>query len=502
MSLILQDELIANLGGQLGVPGLTVKTTKIVFSKEELESVCGVESLKCLCAMGIICKKGNDYQFFHKSAEEYCTGCYLAMHQDELSEYLSKIHTVRDAQNLSMVLKFASAKCIKAAEKIMEKLVSIFCSDEGCQQYYNKKAKSTTSWWIGGPAPKVSVLEFSESLKVQQFIELCLECNYEASAKSLFTDILGKLFEPPASERDSVDDCQRVVLYGVTAKVAITLGYFLKNSGQNITRIDLRPSAHVTDETEDHFSIPQLGPAQSTYESTMKSLLALDTQKLEEICDKFIASHPELNRVWRRRRTEWVGPWFEETDRRKKEEFHSWHRDNLTQLVAFMACIQHAPRMPSVSDTDLSPVIESLPNISLHKLNVNGGYFASIHCEAITRLASVLARCTSLRILYADGLNHWDMRQKSVLCRAISGMINLTELILSCNEFDSDCHRHLVASLEQLSRQGKALKWLDLCRTRLPLLKSLDLYRTRLDKDVLYSVLDACKAMGSVKEVR
>ena len=184
---------------------------------------------------------------------------------------------------------------------------------------------------------KRPVLSFDESLTVQQFIELCLECNYEANAESRFTDTLGKLFEVPASEREKLRreklddprydgstyddwlgagycDGQRVMLYGVTAKTAITLGYYMKHSGSKITRLDLTPSAHVTDKTSQY----QLGPASELFDKTRKSMLReLDTPQLEDICDKFIASHPDMNEEWKRKRTKHVG----EIERAESEEW-------------------------------------------------------------------------------------------------------------------------------------------------------------------------------------
>ena len=485
--LLLQDELIARLG-QLGVSGLQTNSIKIVFTEQDIVSVCGAEGLEQACDMGIVCKKGNSYQFYHKSAQEHSASIWLALNQDILSEYLENISTVRVALSLNMVLRFTASN-IESAEKIVKKLTSIFLSDKQCQQYYNE----TGEWPFKRP-----VLSFDESLTVQQFIELCLECNYEANAESRFTDTLGKLFEVPASEREKLHarkyddvcgagycDGQRVMLYGVTAKTAITLGYYMKHSGSKITRLDLTPSVHVTDNAKSH----QLGPARELYDKTRKSMLQLDTRQLEDICDKFIASHPDMNEEWKGRRTRYVGRIERAKSEEEKEIWQGYHRRELAELAAYIACIQHAPNMPSVSETDLSPVIQSLPYIDIRELDLTKGYYGMMRGDVITRLASVLVKCASLRVLHASQLSDWDMQQRRALCQAISGMTNLTELYLSHNELDRDCQQHLVTSLEELSRQGTAS------------LKELYLHGTRLDKDMLYGVLDACNAMGSVKEV-
>ena len=494
--LLLQDELIAKLG-QLGVSGLQVNSTKIVFTEQDIVSVCGAEGLEQACNMGIVCQKGKRYQFLHKSVDEYCSGVFLAKNQVKLCEYLEKINKVRDALNLGLVLVFSSASSTEGAEIISKQLVNIFSSDEQCQKYYKEKEE-------GEPRRKRPVLSFDESLTVQQFIELCLKCNYEANAESRFTDTLGKLFEVPASEREKLRreilydditnddrygagycDGQRVMLYGVTAKTAITLGYYMKHSGSKITRLDLTPSAHVTDSAN-----PSSGPASELFEKTEKSMLQLDTRQLEDICDKFIASHPDMNEEWKGNRTWYVG-WIERAEsEEEKEILQGEHRRQLAWLAAYIACIQHAPNMPSVSETDLSPVIQSLPYIDIRGLNLTRGYYGMMRSDVITRLASVLVKCVSLRVLRANSLRHWDMQQRRALCQAISGMTNLTELDLSFNELDRDCQQHLVTSLIELSRQRTAS------------LKTLDLNMTRLDKDMLYGVLDACNAMGSVTYVR
>ena len=135
--LLLQDELIAKLG-QLGVSGLQTDSTKIVFSEQDIVSVCGAEGLEQACDMGIVCKKGNSYQFYHKSAQEHSASIWLALNQDILSrKYLENISTVRDALSLNMVLRFTASN-IESAEKIVKKLTSIFLSDKQCQQYYNE----------------------------------------------------------------------------------------------------------------------------------------------------------------------------------------------------------------------------------------------------------------------------------------------------------------------------------------------------------------------------
>ena len=58
-------------------------------------------------------------------------------------------------------------------------------------------------------------------------------------------------------------------------------------------------------------------------------------------------------------RTKWVGDIERAESEKEKEKYQGKHREELTKLAAYIACIQHAPHMPGVSKTDLSPVIQS-----------------------------------------------------------------------------------------------------------------------------------------------
>ena len=71
-----------------------------------------------------------------------------------------------------------------------------------------------------------------------------------------------------------------------------------------------------------------------------------------------------------------------------------WHYDNLTRLTAYIACIQHAPHMPSMSETDLSPVIKSLPYIDIRELESeeSDAVCQEWHYDNLTKLTAYIAR--------------------------------------------------------------------------------------------------------------
>ena len=89
----------------------------------------------------------------------------------------------------------------------------------------------------------------------------------------------------------------------------------------------------------------------------------VDTHQLEDICDNFIMSHPDLPKDWKKRMQyvhhceSWV--W------RGERELTPWE----SHLSAY---IQYTPHIPNVSEKkkkELSPVIKSLPYINLSRGN-------------------------------------------------------------------------------------------------------------------------------------
>ena len=79
-----------------------------------------------------------------------------------------------------------------------------------------------------------------------------------------------------------------------------------------------------------------------------------------------------------------------------------WHRDKLTKLAAYNTYIQHAPHMPSMSETGLSPVIESLPYIDIRwrHWRMHPGRFisADVNCSRRQRQVWYKKTLVSLKI--------------------------------------------------------------------------------------------------------
>ena len=264
--------------------------------------------------MGIVCKKGHrSLQYFHKSGQEFCAGCYLRNHPADLASYLENITSFKDALSVNLVLKFAS-RSKSAAKMIIKKLVSIFESEFQPQEYYDEN------------------LTFDDTRPIQQFIELCLECNFEADAKDNLVSILRNLF---------VDG--KALFYGISTKVSISLAYFINYCScdrDDITSVILRPIAHSS-----HPFIGK-GPTYDMYRTHLASMKNNPTEEIHQITEQFKADHPDLH--------------------------EQWHQNlSSDQLAAYLPCIQASEGMPSISETDISTLFLSFRDINLRTLNIS-----------------------------------------------------------------------------------------------------------------------------------
>ena len=309
----LSQDIIINELGQLAVEGLTPADTKLVFTENEVLEYC-----KCTeqaCGMGIIrldraLEGGSNVQFFHKSAQEFCAGRYLSNHIDKLSAYLEEVETVEDALSVALVLTFASSQR-SAARLIVEKLMEI---------YHEEIESDMTDF-------KREQLAFEDTRPIQAFIELCLECNYEADAGAEFGSILSDLFADGT-----------VLFYGIPAKAATTLAYYIERCKPTIRNLTLRPIAHASE--------PPMffGPTADSYNAAMKTLKSLSDNEIKERHDKFKSANPDIDGCWKRR-----GP---------------------VQLAAYIMSIQACEGLPPTSETNVVPIITSLEHIKLEVLNL------------------------------------------------------------------------------------------------------------------------------------
>ena len=135
-----------------------------------------------------------------------------------MTSYLTDIKTVRDVLSVAPVLTFASSSKTTAKE-IIAKLLDIFRSQIPFQEYYQEK------------------LPFDDVQSIQRYIELCLQCNFQANARAELTSTVAELF--PNGE---------VLFYGVSSATAISLAYFISHCDPEAIRsITLRPIAHASE---------------------------------------------------------------------------------------------------------------------------------------------------------------------------------------------------------------------------------------------------------------
>ena len=269
--------------------------------------------------MGIISRKGDQpdsITFFHKSGQEKLAGDYLANHPKELTTYLEAMRDVKDALSLGPVLISAAAAGVHSAECVLNRLLEI-CGTEIQSQlaaYYFKTHKK---------------LPLQDVKRIQEFIELCLECNFEADAKERFVTMLEKLF--PYGE---------VFCFGIKPYAAVALGYYIEHSKSSIHYLGLLPTAHPSD--------PQIhyGPCREIHAAALKRMKKIPAEKLLEISNDYIEKH--------------------------KEDLHKdIQKLPPAELVAYIDSIQECEGLPSVSDTNIAPIINSFEHTKIEKLSMD-----------------------------------------------------------------------------------------------------------------------------------
>ena len=237
--LVIALTLLKQRLGKMALEGLWPPENRLVFSVDEVSDREVVEEA---CNMGLLSKQeerertrqlfaaqaeGNaKLAFFHKSAQEKCAGEILAhladSNPEELESRLSHCHNhARGTQH-----PIGSTLCIvdrnpHAARKILQRLMEIFGSESHSiiADYYREK------------------LELDDTLKIQQFLEMCLSCNYEADCRGEFNHLLSNLFP-----------MGKVYFLGISSSTALALGYYMENSQPgDIKSLTLRPIAHAGD---------------------------------------------------------------------------------------------------------------------------------------------------------------------------------------------------------------------------------------------------------------
>ncbi|XP_072028467.1 uncharacterized protein [Amphiura filiformis] len=350
--------------GAIAVKGLKpTKTPNLVFTMNEIVNSSSEELVNVACAMGVISQKGdhvNSLTFFHKSGQEHIAGKYLADNPDELRSYLSAINTVDTAMATGLVLISAAAANTDAAKEVITSLMKLF-DDE-------IDVKETMSLYYNGR------LSVDETRRIQQFIELCLECNYEANARGKFNEMIS---------RQLFKDGQ-VYCFGIQPYPAVALGYYMEHSESWIRSFNLQPVAHPSD--------PQIfyGPCQKLHLQTLKGLNIMPDEEVRQLSEDYKKKHREAL----------------SKELQELQELHP------AEFVAYIESMQRCEGLPSTSDTNLVPIIQSFKHIRLEKLSldnfklgnkfdifidsVNSGYMESLTELWAKSVASTAEQTTQL----------------------------------------------------------------------------------------------------------
>ena len=307
-----QESIVSHLG-KIATDGLTPTKTKLVFTEEELKKSCGDETLNVSRSMGIICKKGDHLlQYFHKSGQEFCAGTFLSNNLDNLSSYLDDVKTVKNVLSVASVLTFA-ARSKPAAQIILGKLVQIFKSIIQPHDYYGEK------------------LSFDETQTIQQLIELCLECFFEAKFEK--ADGLNPMMKELFIQGN-------MLTYGIQSKSAISLAYYMKQcDSEDVRNFTFRPIARAKG------PLVIYGPTRQIYNTTLHNLKCLSSEKLQEILDKCIASYPDV------------------------------YKDIMAlspaEVAAYIPVIQVCDGLPSSDETNVMPIFRNFKHVKAERLVMN-----------------------------------------------------------------------------------------------------------------------------------
>ncbi|XP_071952141.1 NLR family CARD domain-containing protein 4-like [Antedon mediterranea] len=206
--------------GKIGLRGLEVDTGGLIFSLKDKDDPQKI-AIKGACEIGIMhtlreeedpddpFMMTEEVQFFHKSAQEKCAAIYLAslLEKDptQFLKHLDMVKSVRKALDMHLLLKFTCAESYKAANLVLKKLGDI----------YKQYPQVTWETFYKGD------LKIEEIKEMQQFLELCIGCYFEAE----------KYASKLACDMTTVFPEGRIRFTGISNYTAMSLAYLLKNTG-------------------------------------------------------------------------------------------------------------------------------------------------------------------------------------------------------------------------------------------------------------------------------
>ena len=186
--------------GEVAFRGLWPPENRLVFSLQEVNEITSNQCVDDGCKTGIISIEQNgklssfeqamsqhsneekSVMFFHKTGQEKCAGEYLSeiasKDPDELKARLNQLKTPKNFLSVQMILRFACGSSKQAAQLILQTLIAVAnVIQQDLGNFFADELK-----------------EPLEAKLVQEFVELCLLCNYESDSEGQFNSILLQLF--------------------------------------------------------------------------------------------------------------------------------------------------------------------------------------------------------------------------------------------------------------------------------------------------------------------
>ncbi|XP_033123104.1 NLR family CARD domain-containing protein 4-like [Anneissia japonica] len=263
--------------GEIGLCSLETNGD-LIFRKHKLDKL-QQKAIEDACVIGIMHSLNGDkersdnpfepteeVQFFHKSAQEKCAAIYLASllekkkSSTKFMNHLTKVSSVRNALDMHLMLKFTCAESNEAAKLVLERLGNI----------YNQYPQETWEGFNKGDLP------IEEIKEMQQFLELCIGCNFEADKEGILFEQMTTFFPEG-----------RIRFTGISNYTAMSLAFFLKYTN-SINHIELLRLG-VDDNTQVRALMDKIPSSRHFYTKSMTDI----SPENEEFANTFKAKIPK-----------------------------------------------------------------------------------------------------------------------------------------------------------------------------------------------------------------
>ena len=417
------EEMMGQLG-EVAFCGLWPPENRLVFTLEEVKNIISDQCVEDGCRTGIICieqedkmstfeqvmadnlEEGKSVVFFHKSGQEMCAGECLSnlasTDPDELKERFIHLDTPEKCLSVQMILRFACGRSKKAAGLILHKLIEIskLIQDDLVAFYEDKRTDP------------------SQVRLVQEFVEMCLLCNYESGSTGQFSSMLLELFP-----------MQMLQFFGMSPYTGMAVSHFLTWI-QHKTAIDC---IKITPFPQ-HGVIPKLGTSNIVDHLHSEAQQMLNSKSLAEIQNLY---------------TEYISKSRDKLDLTEfKEEVAMDYSYGLTYIQMWE---YFKPWQSSTGNMNVEQILSAVKYISLRKLDLTD---TNLQSQGETLIATMeqghMSSLTHLRL--PD--THLDTQQLTRMVRILpQATPRLIVFDIELNKVDSPVIQQLSESLPALSLQ-------------------------------------------------